>query len=367
MDIVFCTDGIFPHAVGGMQRHSRLLIEELAGNKQLNIIVIHPHGNNAVFDSPLSIREIGIIPKKSSGNYLLDCWRYSKQVNVALQSFPGAVIYSQGLSVWSGIKKTGSRVIINPHGLEPFQGITLRDKFTTLPLRIVFKYLFRHAAKVISLGGKLTPILAKQTCDAGKVVVIPNAVNIRQKPLRAFHADKTKLLFVGRFAHNKGIEILIESIRQLNAEGNESKLEFTLAGKGPLFEKITSSYRASNLRYAGFAGDEDLKNFYRTHDVMVFPTLFEGMPTVVLEAMSYAMPVIVTDTGATAELVDESNGYIIEKNSVQSLKSAVMSYVSLSAVEKMRLSENSFLKVKDNFTWQQVSQKHIELFGSLRM
>jgi glycosyltransferase involved in cell wall biosynthesis len=364
VDIIFCTDGIFPHAIGGMQRHSRLLIEEFLKHKEVNLIVIHPHGRISVFEPSSSVREIGIIPKKSSRHYLLDCYRYSKQVFTVLQSFPGAVVYSQGLSVWYGIKKIGSRVILNPHGLEPFQGITFRDKLSTLPLRFIFSHLFRHASKIISLGGRLTEILARQTGKPGKIVYIPNAVNVSVKPDRLFENEKIKLLFVGRFAHNKGIDILIEAIRQLNASGYESKLQFTLVGKGPLYDKITAGYRASNLHYAGFADDEQLRNFYTTHDIMVFPTLFEGMPTAVLEAMSYGMPVIVTDTGATTVLVNENNGYIIEKNNVDSLKNAIAGYVSLNAEKKKLLSENSFRKVKEEFTWPLIAEKYLELFRS---
>ena len=55
--VVFCTDGIFPHAVGGMQRHSTLLIEELAKSGRFSIVVIHPH-NAPVFNQSLGIKEI---------------------------------------------------------------------------------------------------------------------------------------------------------------------------------------------------------------------------------------------------------------------------------------------------------------------
>ena len=216
LQVVFCTDGIFPHAVGGMQRHSRLLIEELAKMNVLDIVVIHPHHNKPVFDSSLNIYEIGIERDKPHYSYMLNEYRYSKKVFSALQKYPDAIIYSQGLSVWYNIKKVGKRVIINPHGLEFFQGISPKEKFKALRFAVVFKYLFRHAAKIISLGGRLTPLLHDNIKHSKqKVVVLPNAVNMPAHIDRKFDKRPLQLLFVGRFAANKGISILIEAIKIL--------------------------------------------------------------------------------------------------------------------------------------------------------
>ena len=57
--LLFCTDGIFPHAVGGMQKHSLLLIEQLVKYTDWEIIVIHPHKEN-ILPSEYKIKEIAI-------------------------------------------------------------------------------------------------------------------------------------------------------------------------------------------------------------------------------------------------------------------------------------------------------------------
>ena len=65
IQLLFITDGIFPHAIGGMQRHSRLLIEELSKNAELEIIVIHPHDSLKIFSDESSIKEIGLKTQKT--------------------------------------------------------------------------------------------------------------------------------------------------------------------------------------------------------------------------------------------------------------------------------------------------------------
>nr|HMT30485.1 glycosyltransferase family 4 protein [Bacteroidia bacterium] len=255
--------------------------------------------------------------------------------------------------------------VLNPHGLEPFQGLTSKDKFNGLPFRLILRKQFHNSKNVVSLGGRLTDLL-RQNGIPENVVVLPNAVNVPDAIPRKFDNSPLKFLFVGRFAFNKGIDILAQAVKELNAEGYENKLEFNLVGKGPLFDEYVKEYNFPNLHFLGFASDPQLIELYKSNDVFVLPTLFEGMPTVVLEAMAYGMPIIVTDTGATTEMVDATNGYIIEKKDVQSLKNAILNYLRLDAEKRRMMSETSYSKVKHNFTWKIVSDKHIQLFQKIK-
>ncbi|HNQ12802.1 MAG TPA: glycosyltransferase family 4 protein [Bacteroidia bacterium] len=363
MKIIFCTDGIFPLAVGGMQRHSRLLIEQLALYKDIELHVLHPHKNSKIFKSLPSIIETGIEYKRS-GKYIADCYEYSKSIFSYIEKHPDALIYSQGLSVWFMISKLKGRVIVNPHGLEPFQTQTLKDRIITIPFRFVFNHLFEQATHVISLGGRLTKILNKKA-GKQKVVTIPNAINLPHKPTRETFNDCIHVLFVGRFAFNKGIKYLIDAIDLLNQEGFEHKFKFTLVGKGPLYESIVGQSSFSNLSFAGAASDEDLKKLYMEADVFILPTLFEGMPTVVLEAMGFALPILVTDTGATCSMVDETNGYIIDKKSAADIKEKLIEFSKLSTEERKKMSDASYDKVKQNFTWDHVAELHVDLFKKM--
>jgi glycosyltransferase involved in cell wall biosynthesis len=111
--------------------------------------------------------------------------------------------------------------------------------------------------------------------------------------------------------------------------------------------------------------DEQLEELYETSHLFVLPTLFEGMPTVVLEAMAKQLPIIVTDTGATAEQVDESNGFLIQKNNVPELKKALLKFYDLQSDKKNKMGLNSHQKVLQNFTWEKVAEKHHQLFKNI--
>lgn len=362
INVIFCTDGIFPFQVGGMQRHSRFLVEHLSKMKHLQLVVLHPH-KEKVFASNTSIIEEYIPPIDITKNYLKECYHYSKRVYEVIKKYPGSIVYSQGLSVWFNIQKINMPVIVNPHGLEPYQGISVKDKLISIPFQFIFNSIFNQAGYVVSLGGKLTDILREKLKDKNKIVVIPNAIELPLHIPKRTWNKKLKLLFVARFAHNKGIHILLEAIKQLNEEGYTDQFEFNLGGKGPLFEHFSKKFNFENVNYLGFVSDEQLVDLYRTNDLFVFPTLFEGMPTVVLEAMSYGMPAVVSNVGATAELIDDkSKGYLIKKNSVEELKKSILHFYHLDTAEKQQLSDAAYNHVKNNFTWDIVAKKHLELF-----
>jgi glycosyltransferase involved in cell wall biosynthesis len=364
--VAFCTNGIFPEVVGGMQRHSKLLIDELCTYPDVEIVVIHPHKTD-LFPQK-NVREISIEGMDSSKNYLLERHDYSKRVYGQLQNFPNHIIYSQGPSVWYRASDFTNRLIINPHGLEPFQAISLGEKAITFPLQVVLRILFKKARYVVSLGGGLTSILKPLVKSERNLTVLPNAVSepeVSAEKEEKQHDAPLRAAFVGRFAANKGIHILMDTIDRLNDEGFRNKISFHLAGKGPLYESYKESNQRSNVEILGFVSDEELQALYRDADVFVLPTLFEGMPTVVLEAMSRALPIIVTDVGATAELVAADNGYLIKKNSVLGLKNALMNFISAPRRKRMAMGARSLEKVRERFTWERVAQKHYDLFKAL--
>jgi glycosyltransferase involved in cell wall biosynthesis len=366
LKICFVTDGIFPYAVGGMQRHSRLLVEELAKDTSVLLTVVHPHPGVSVFNDE-RIKEIAVEGIDTSKFYIRECRSYSKRVYETVKKIEHDVLYSQGISVWFGINELKKKLVVNLHGLEPYQAIGVKDKLIAIPFKWIFGSVLRKARYVVSEGGHLTGILGKIVSEKEKIVFLPNATNLpAQEVDRKFESDKLNVLFVARFAGNKGIHVLLEAVKELNEEGFADRILFNLGGKGPLFDYFINNFKYPNVNYLGFVSDEQLYILYRENDLFVLPTLFEGMPTVVLEAMSYKMPVIVTDVGATRELIDKSNGFLIEKNNVAAFKKAILDFLNLSYQEKLQLAERSFEKVKAGFTWKRVAEMHLELFCKIK-
>lgn len=363
MTIALATDGIFPESVGGMQRHSKFLIEGLSTllDEGSSLHVLHPH-EQQLFPDLANVVEHSLILEDEHSIYLVRCYQYSRLVHNKLKSIEPDVIYSQGLSVWSQIEVWSDRLFINPHGLEPYQALGLKNRLVAIPFKVVFNRLFRKARKVVSLGGKLTRILSQQL-DADQITVLPNGVEPTNFPCRPsfVKSEVPRLLFLGRFASNKGIDLLLRTCDELAAEG--ARFHLDLIGKGPLFEPLRAEYEGRPwITFHGFLPDEAIAEQYRTCDVFVLPTLFEGMPTVVLEAMSSGAPIVVSDVGACAELVDAENGWLLPPGDSGALKSALTEVLESGNLESKSMA--SFQRAQE-FAWPSVSASTLRALGAI--
>lgn len=331
----------------------------------LDITVLHPHEEH-VFPDLLGVKEVRLEDIDKDKTYLLELKRYSKRVRKVLSDGDFDVIYSQGFCVWDGIEEFADNLIINPHGLEMFQTIGLKEKLITAPFRQVFRNLFSKARYTVSLGGKLTQIIEDIVEDPSRIAVLPNAVEAPEKvATKSAKREELKVLFVGRFAFNKGIDLLFDAADELNDADELNKYRFLLGGRGPLWEKYTEENRFANVELLGFINDVRLKQLYEECDVFVLPTRFEGMPTVVLEAMALGKPIIVSDTGATAELVDESNGWIFPVGDRAALVQALRAAQGSTSAALQEKGAASLQKVQERFTWEKVADAHLELFKSM--
>lgn len=361
--IAVCTDGVFPEAVGGMQRHSRLLVEHLAGIPGLRITVVHPH-QEGIFASSPNVQEVVIPGIDPDRFYLRELRRYSARTADALDGIRPDVILSQGFCLWKDIERFADRTIVHPHGLEMFQGLTVRDRIIGAPFRAMLRYVVRRSRATVSLGGKLTPILERCASGSrGEVVVIPNAVDVPEQPLPyPRHNAPVQLLFVGRFAFNKGLDLLIEVAGRLERNGMGERVVFKLAGDGPLLGRLRERGTPGNVELIGRVDDDRLATLYQDCDALVLPTRFEGMPTVVLEAMARARPIIVSDVGATAELVDEQNGHLIPPGDVDALHDAIVAFSARSVEERQVMGLHGHAKALARFSWPAVASVFRDLF-----
>ena len=365
MRVTLCTDGVFPHAMGGMQRHSRLLAEHLVKSHDVELTVLHPHPIG-IFDPALGIREVHVPDIDRSKFYLRELWRYSERVGEELERSMPDVIVSQGFCVWKGIERFRSRLIVHPHGLEMFQMLTSKEHLLGWPFRRALRHILRNSRVCISLGGKLTPILREQVEGSScEVVVLPNATDIPADavgPRTTDNGQTLSLLFVGRFVFNKGIDVLMSVAERLVKEGRGNRVRFDLAGDGPLLERYQAQGLPANVRLLGRVDDDQLALLYAASDAFILPTRFEGMPTVVLEAMARARPIIVSDVGATAELVTPHNGYLLPPGNADALYNAILAFAERPPEVRAKMGRYSYERVLERFSWPVVAQSYLALF-----
>jgi glycosyltransferase involved in cell wall biosynthesis len=148
----------------------------------------------------------------------------------------------------------------------------------------------------------------------GRIWYVPNGVNENFfLPRQCADAPSNRLLYVGTWLDRKGIRYLADAFVALAARSPEVQL--TIAGCIIPEEQVKAHFPAeihNRISVLAFLARDAMPALYAAHDIFVFPSLVEGMPLTLLEAMAGAMPVVTTNTCGMSDLIDnEKNGLLV--------------------------------------------------------
>jgi len=374
MNICLLTDGITPYVTGGMQRHSFNLCNELlkAGN---NVTLVHCIYEKATLPKKDEVTKLFEksenltlytlrFPLSSGmpGHYIKESYQYSFAITTLLKDKLPLfdLIYVKGFSGWDllqqkkrGKIKTGP-VLVNFHGLEMFQApASFAERLKSYLLKSPVKWNLEHANYCISYGGKITTLLNKIGIANSKILVIPGAVSDNTLLTQRTFPPNSKFLFIGRYERRKGIEELMEVVTTM------PELEISFVGAIPPSKKI----KRANIQYYGEVKNvTELNKILDDHTFLITPSHSEGMPNVILEAMSRGLIPLATKVGAVEELIDPGNGFLFEPKNVEAIRNAIKTSQLLSSTEVLERSSNSIKKIRENFTWSQIISQTIENF-----
>jgi glycosyltransferase involved in cell wall biosynthesis len=374
MKICLLTDGITPFVIGGMQRHSFNLCNELlkAGNEVTLVHCVYEKSElpkkeevKLLFDRSELLTVYSLRFPASSGmpgHYIKESYQYSFAITALLKDkFPQFdLIYVKGFSGWDllqqrkkSILKTGP-ILLNFHGLEMFQEpASFGERLKSYLLKSPVKWNLNQADYCISYGGKITSLLHRIGIPSSKILIIPGAVSDNTLLEKKKLPINSKFLFVGRYERRKGIEELMQVVASM------PELEISFVGAIPPSKKINRA----NVHYYGEVKEvNELNTIFDEHTFLIAPSHSEGMPNVILEAMSRGLIPIATTVGAVEELVDNSNGFLFEPKSVEAIRTGVEAAQLLSDKDVLERSSNSIKKIRENFTWSQIISQTIENF-----
>ena len=374
MKICLLTDGITPYVTGGMQRHSFNLCTELLKQGHSVTLVHCIYGKStlpkkeevkSLFNRPELLTVYSLRFPTSSGmpgHYIKESYQYSFAITSLLkEQLPlFDLIYVKGFSGWDllqqrkkGRIKTGP-ILVNFHGLEMFQKpASFGERLKAYLLKSPVKWNLNQADYCISYGGKINSLMNQIGILSSKILVIPGAVSdntlLEKRALPINH----KFLFVGRYERRKGIEELMQVVT------SKPEMEISFVGAIPPSKKI----KRSNVRYYGDIKDvNELNKIYDEHTFILSPSHSEGMPNVLLEGMSRGLIPIATAVGAVEELVNHSNGFLLEPKNIASIQEKAERALSLEIAELDILSIKAIETIKSRFTWSQIICQTVENF-----
>ena len=158
---------------------------------------------------------------------------------------------------------------------------------------------------------------------SSKIDIIPNGVDVSLfKPPEKEKESGRVLCFVGRLAPEKNLETLFSALKNIDAE-------LRVIGKGPLKKRL-EGVAAGNpkISFHGTVPNGQLPLFFNRSNVFVFPTLYEGHPKALIEAMASGLPVVATNVSGVREIITHmENGYLCNTDE-ESLRAGLLTVLN---------------------------------------
>lgn len=236
--------------------------------------------------------------------------------------------------------------------------LLIRDGFflnmlnhTTPKVRFLWSVLLKIPSSIVAQGANWSHTYEKMSLG-NKVVVIHNWYYNSNRLNRSIKKNSNKFinfLFVGWLVESKGVKDLIEIAKKLKDTHDSARIIFV--GSGTLMQYCLhekAAYELDNIELVGWRKQDRLSYYYNMSDAFVLPSYAEGFPNVVLEAMSYELPIISTRVGAIPDsVINDYNGYCIEPKNVDQLYDATVKLIENPELRKV-FGENSLKVLKKN-------------------
>lgn len=331
----------FPPLGGGTAVINFHLLEEFAREPDIWVDLVTSSRNRRGYETerfseritlhkvPVDNRNVHHATRPELLRYVWRGWRLSRtlmarqpyDLSFALAGVPaGAISYALKLS-------TGLPYVVSTQG-DDVPGFADRYRHLYPFLTPLIRRIWRGASAVTAMSTRHQR-LAHETAPELDIKIIGNGVDAETfRPAeRPRDPAKVNILCVARLITRKGQHHLLHAFAALRAAGTEGT-RLTLVGTGDgdaALRRLAADLGvAEAVTFTGAVARNEAPETYREGDVFVLPSQNEGMSVALLEAMATGLPVVVTDSGGTSELVrDGVNGFIVDWGDVPALGRAL--------------------------------------------
>ena len=261
------------------------------------------------------------------------------------------VIHSHGavaaLMGWFLAKAKGKPLVCTPHGVskgQPQYGAAL-----SASIGATERFAYKRAQCVVFLSNEERDAFGGKFGFVPSSVVIPPGINLgKYKPAKK---RELKIVFVGRLVAVKGVKYLLDAMKSVHAE-------LSVVGEGPE-RKVLEKRAGTNVRFLGHR--RDISRILAENEIFVLPSLSEGLPIALLEAMASGCACVVTDVGLPVE--NNKNALVVEPGNASALAFA-LSRVLRDGKLRTRLGKNARLAAQE-YSLENLARMHKALYEQI--
>lgn len=217
--------------------------------------------------------------------------------------------------------------------------------------------LFLKSDLIATVSNQVANEISEMGIPQNRIRVVGNGVNEKIFTPSKRRRDEDSILAVGRLAYRKGWWDLLEASR-LVTDAIPNAI-FRIVGDGPLRKNlenyIIKKKLTENVKLLGRISREELISHYQSCSMFILPSHYEGMATVLLEAMSCGSPVISTRIGGSVELIKNNiNGLLIPKKDPSAISTCIINLLSDKAfAENMGIEARN--TIESRYSWNKIS------------
>ena len=197
----------------------------------------------------------------------------------------------------------------------------------------------------------------KYNLDSDRTAYIPNGVEPRFFASRSYaDCGPLKLLYAGTWLDQRGIFYLRDALHRLATQLPGLTMTFAGCGCPPeVIREFFGPQLAATVVVQPVVPSGNMQELYAAHDIFLFPSLMEGLPSVLLEAMASGMPVVTTETCGMPDVVDNGfNGLLVAPADAPAIEAAVLRLAADPAL-RQRLGQAAQQSMK-RYTWERSAE-----------
>jgi glycosyltransferase involved in cell wall biosynthesis len=370
----------FPKVQGGVEKHCEELYPRLAdGGCEVTVFTRKSYVNPKIH----KYKGVNLISISCPKNKYFEAFLHTFVGVIAIRKFSPDIlhIHAIGPSLFIPLARLlGLKVVMTHHG--PDYKRKKWGKLAKFVLKLGERLGCKWANCIITISGTVSDHVRNEY--ERDVTIIPNGVTIPEilqsdNSLKKYGLDKGKyLLSVGRFVPEKGFHDLIDSFNQLLTYNSESQYlnnqspaqdwKLVIVGDSAHEDKYSlrlkkKAYRTKNIIMTGFLTGEPLHELYSHAGLFVLPSYYEGLPIVLLEAMSYGLSCIASDIPANRDVELLAGDRFFKAGDINGLAKKINEFAvkPLSEEEK----ETQLNGINEKYNWDKIAQKTLKVYESI--
>jgi glycosyltransferase involved in cell wall biosynthesis len=234
-------------------------------------------------------------------------------------------------------------------------------------------WLLKHFIdKYICLSAEIRKEMIDYGFDINKTIIMSNGVDTdlyfpaakdektRLKKELGLPECKQAVIYSGRLENGKGIDLIINAWIELEKTSDTNNL-LLIIGSGSLYDSLkTLSLKSKNILLLGYK--ENIDEYLRASDIYVLPSLGEGQPNSLLEAMSCGLACIATNIGGISEIIkNNENGFLIETGNSNAIYEILLNLFT-EKYKTDKISQNACNFIRNNYSIGKISNSYQSMY-----